>query len=124
MTRLFFTTGSLFAGLAVAICAATGHGSSPFEETAEIWLEKAIRYQFLHGLALILVAISLKLWPDERRLFTIAGLGYSLGILLFSGSLYFMTFTGISAGYLTPLGGMAFLAGWLALVGADLRLSR
>lgn len=124
MFRTFFTLGALFAGLAVAMGAATGHSPSPFDETARIWLEKAIRYQFFHGLALLTVAVALTLWPSDRKLFAIAGWGFVFGILFFSGSLYFMAFTGISAGYLTPLGGMGFLAGWLAMAAAGLRLSR
>ncbi|SHO43228.1 DUF423 domain-containing protein [Desulfopila aestuarii] len=122
MHRFFFTTGALLAGLAVAMGAATGHESSTFNELARVWLEKAVRYQFLHGLALIATAIALGVWQEPRRLLTAAGWCFIAGTLLFPGSLYFMVFTGISAGYLTPLGGTFFLAGWLAMVLAGLKL--
>lgn len=123
MQRFFFTVGAIFAGLAVAMGAATGHESSTFSEMARIWLEKAVRYQFLHGLALIATAIALGLWREPQRLLATAGWCFLAGTLFFSGSLYFMAFTGISAGYLTPLGGTCYLAGWLAMVLAGFKLS-
>jgi len=123
MQRFFFTTGALLAGLAVTMGAATGHESTTFSEIVRVWLEKAVRYQFLHGLALIAIAIALGVWREPRRLLVAAGWCFITGTLCFSGSLYFMAFTGISAGYLTPLGGACFLAGWLAMVLAGLKLS-
>ena len=123
MQRVFFAGGALLVGLAVAIGAATGHHNNPYDELARIWLEKATRYQFIHGLALLVTALAMSHWQEQRRLFTIAGGGFLGGTLLFSGSLYFMAFTGIPAGYLTPLGGMCFLAGWLAMTVAGVRLS-
>ena len=124
MQRFFFTAGSLLAGLAVAMAAVTGHESGTFGGMAGIWLEKAVRYQFLHGLALIAVALSLAVWNEQRTLLTFAGWCFIGGIIFFSGSLYFMAFTSISTGYLTPLGGMGFLAGWIAMVVAGLKLTR
>jgi len=122
MQRFFFTTGALLAGLAVTMGAATGHESSTLSEIVRVWLEKAVRYQFLHGLALIATAIALGVWREPRRLLVAAGWCFLAGSLLFSGSLYYMAFTGISAGYLTPLGGMGFMGGWLAMVLAGLKL--
>jgi len=122
MQRFLFTAGALLAGLAVAMGAATGHESSTVDATTRVWLEKAIRYQFLHGLALIAVALSLAVWHQQRTLLVVAGWCFLGGILFFSGSLYFMAFTKMSAGYLTPLGGMCFLAGWLVMVLAGLKL--
>lgn len=122
MQRLFFTTGALFAGLAVAVGAATGHDSSTLDGMARVWLEKAIRYQFLHALALVMVAVACGIWHRQRSLLTLAGCCFAAGIMLFSGSLYWMAFTGMAAGYLTPLGGLCFLAGWLAMVLAGLKL--
>ena len=58
------------------------------------------------------------------RLVTWAGVCFALGIVLFSGSLYLLTMTGISKlGIITPFGGLAFLAGWLCLGLAAWRLS-
>lgn len=123
MQRLFFVTGALLAGIAVAVAAATGHETSTLDEMAQLWVAKGARYQMYHGLALISVAIALAIWPAQRRLLVIAGWCFVGGTLLFSGSLYFMAFTTISAGYLTPLGGMCYLAGWLAMALAGLTLA-
>ncbi len=120
--RVFFLVGALLAGLAVAIGAAAGHGSGSLDEPARDWIATGSRYQFLHGLALISAAVALAVWPDQRLLLNLAGGFFVAGTLLFSGSLYFMAVTGISAGYLTPLGGLSFLAGWLAMALAGGRL--
>lgn len=123
MQRFFFITGAILAGLAVAIGAATGHETSTLSEIARVWIAKATRYQFYHALALISVAISLAIWQEQGWLLTIAGFCFIGGVLSFCGSLYFMAFTGISAGYLTPMGGMFFLAGWSVLAIAGLKLT-
>lgn len=122
MTRLFFTIGALFAGIAIAIGAAIGHQTTTLSELEQIWIAKATRYQFHHGLALLAVAAALQIWHEQRKLFTAAGFCFIAGILFFSGSLYLMAFAGISAGYTTPLGGIAFLTGWLAMAIAGLKL--
>ncbi len=123
MKRLFFTTGSVLAGLAIAIGAATGHQPSTYDEITRIWLEKATRYQFYHGIALLGVAIALHIWRGQQTLLNLAGWCFIAGVMLFSGSLYLMAFSGISAGYITPFGGMAFLAGWLSMALAGIKLS-
>ena len=79
-----------------------------------------MQYHLLHALALVATG-GLGSRFEPRRL-AFAGLCFAAGILLFSGSLYLMAFTGIDAGYLTPLGGMGFLGGWLAMAVAGLRL--
>lgn len=123
MTRFFFTTGALLAGLAIAIGAATGHYPSTYDEITRIWLEKGTRYQFYHGIALLGVAIALHIWKGQQTLLNIAGFCFIAGVILFSGSLYLMAFSGVSAGYITPFGGTAFLAGWLAMALAGVKLS-
>ncbi len=80
----------------------------------EVW-EKGSRYHLVHALALGLVAAH----PARP---TAAGVAFVLGILLFSGSLYAMTLTGVRAlGAVTPLGGLSFIAGWLLLAAASPR---
>lgn len=74
-------------------------------------------YQMYHGLGLIAVGVLV----DRRksRLANLAGWSFSAGILLFSGSLYLLTLTGVTKwGAVTPLGGAAFLLGWGLLAGA------
>lgn len=83
-------------------------------EMLAIW-QTAVHYQMIHGLAMFgLVA----LWQryDPRRLGQIALLFLS-GTIIFSGSLYMLALTGIKwLGAITPIGGVAFLGGWIALL--------
>ena len=75
--------------------------------------ETGVRYQFYHSLALVLVAVL----PEGRKLFRMAGVFYIAGILLFSSSLYFLACTGVEwIGFVTPIGGLSFLAGHLCLL--------
>lgn len=84
--------------------------------------ETGVRYQMYHVFALVAAAWAWARWPV--RVFTAAGILFVVGILVFSGSLYLLAFTGVRAlGAVTPLGGLAFLAGWLCLAwGAGTRL--
>ncbi len=76
--------------------------------------ETGARYQMYHALALMAVAWAATRWPG--KLTTAAGWCFVAGTLLFSGSLYAMALTGHRAlGAITPLGGVAFLSGWLCL---------
>ena len=79
--------------------------------------ETGIRYQFVHGLGLFVVA-----WLAETRdhaLLSSAGWLFTVGITLFSGSLYALSLSGARGwGMVTPLGGLCFLAGWICLSAA------
>jgi uncharacterized membrane protein YgdD (TMEM256/DUF423 family) len=76
--------------------------------------ETGVRYQMYHVAALLAAAWGWTRW--QNRLFLIAGGLFAGGILIFSGSLYLLALTGTRAlGAVTPLGGLAFLAGWLCL---------
>jgi uncharacterized membrane protein YgdD (TMEM256/DUF423 family) len=76
--------------------------------------ETGARYQLYHALALLAVAWASSRWPGT--LTTAAGWLFVAGTVLFSGSLYAMTLTGVRAlGAITPLGGVAFIAGWVCL---------
>ncbi|WP_230124404.1 DUF423 domain-containing protein, partial [Pseudomonas sp. Bi70] len=71
-------------------------------------------YQLIHALALLGVAILALIAPG--RLVNLAGGFFAVGIVLFSGSLYALTLSGIAKlGIITPFGGLAFLAGWACL---------
>lgn len=73
-----------------------------------------VTYQLVHALALFGVALLAAHIPG--RLVTWAGVSFAVGILLFSGSLYLLTTTGIGKlGIITPFGGLAFLVGWFCL---------
>jgi uncharacterized membrane protein YgdD (TMEM256/DUF423 family) len=76
--------------------------------------ETGARYHMYHALALLVVAWASARWPAGS--ISAAGWLFVLGTLLFSGSLYLLTVTGHRwLGAITPLGGAAFIAGWLAL---------
>lgn len=74
-----------------------------------------IQYQFLHTLALLVVGLLIQQW-GKSMLLSAAAISYITGILVFSGSLYVLSLTGIRwLGAITPIGGTAFLAGWICL---------
>lgn len=81
----------------------------------ERWWKVGAQYHLIHAAALIGVAAH----PSQPA---VAGWSFLVGILLFSGSLYAMTLTNITKlGMITPLGGLAFIVGWLALGFASVR---
>ena len=115
MIRTFWMLGCTFAFLAVAAGAFGAHALrdrlSP--EMLAVW-ETAARYQMYHALALLVVAFAAARWPASG--WSAAGWLFSVGIVVFSGSLYLLAFTGTRwLGAISPLGGAAFLAGWIAL---------
>jgi len=114
MKKLFFISGAILGGLVVAIGAYGAHGGHEVlvQNNALITFSKAVRYHMHHAIMLIAVAIAMHVWKEETKLFNIAGWLFFAGIILFSGSLYIIAFTGIKMGYVTPLGGIAFVAGW------------
>lgn len=76
--------------------------------------ETGVRYQMYHVFAIVAAAWAAARWP--ARVFAAAGWLFVAGIVIFSGSLYLLAFTGVrTLGAITPLGGLAFLAGWLCL---------
>lgn len=76
--------------------------------------ETGVRYHVIHALALLAVAWAATRW--ESRAIPAAGWLFITGIVLFSGSLYALALSGMRGlGAITPLGGVAFIAGWLCL---------
>lgn len=122
MERLFFALAAILGGLAVALGAFGAHALEGRVEARLLEVfETGVRYQFYHALALIAVVVAISHWPNSN-LPIIAGWLFVAGIVIFSGSLYLMTFTGIRwLGAITPIGGVAFIAGWLCLVFTALR---
>ncbi len=123
MQRLFAMMGAVSAGLAVAAGAFGAHALRERVETRLLEVfETAARYQMYHALALFAVAWLVGQGGRVSPPATAAGWCFVAGTLLFSGSLYAMTFTGIRAlGAITPLGGVCFLAGWVLLAVAAQR---
>jgi uncharacterized membrane protein YgdD (TMEM256/DUF423 family) len=115
MDRLFFVLGSLSGLISVAAGAFGAHALRP--RLAPEFLsafETAASYQMYHALALLAAAWAASRWPGKKSKW--AGWCFVVGTLLFSGSLYMLALTGTRwLGAITPLGGTAFMAGWLCL---------
>jgi uncharacterized membrane protein YgdD (TMEM256/DUF423 family) len=115
MERAFAVVGSVFAFLGVALGAFAAHAlEERLEARALEVFETGVRYQMIHALGLILLALLLARWPGSLGVW--AGWAFVGGVLVFSGSLYLLALSGVRAwGAVTPLGGVAFLAGWALL---------
>jgi uncharacterized membrane protein YgdD (TMEM256/DUF423 family) len=128
MERVFFLASGVFGFLTVAFGAFGAHAlRSRFSGLADgpsrlEWWQTATLYQAVHALALALAAhLSAR---TSSTAATVAGVSFGVGIVLFSGSLYTMALTGVRAlGAVTPLGGLAFLIGWAAIVWSALKIS-
>lgn len=122
MLRGFLMLAAFFGFTGVALGAFAAHGlkNRLTPEYLAIF-HTGVTYQLVHTLALFGVALLVTQIPG--RLMTWAGASFAIGILLFSGSLYLLTLTGISKlGIVTPFGGLAFLLGWICLGLAAWRL--
>jgi uncharacterized membrane protein YgdD (TMEM256/DUF423 family) len=116
MTNIFFSIGAILAAVSVALGAFAAHGATKFMTEQQLgWVEKAARYNMYHALALFAVAWALTRWTSQTGLLNTAGWLFVAGIALFSGSLYVMALSSLRLGYITPLGGIAFVLGWALL---------
>ena len=116
MDRTFFLIASLFGGLSVALGAFGAHAlRDRIEASLLANYQTGVSYMFYHALALFAVAWAISRWPSSS-LPVWAGWLFVAGIAVFSGSLFVMAFTGLRwLGAITPIGGVAFIAGWLLL---------
>jgi uncharacterized membrane protein YgdD (TMEM256/DUF423 family) len=114
-----------FAAISGFLCVAFGafgaHGLKPLLTPSLLaTFETAVRYQFYHSLALVLLVVLYQLNPNKQLLRS--AYFFIAGIVLFSGSLYGLVFTSIGAepwrwlGPVTPMGGISFMIGWVFLV--------
>lgn len=116
MHKLFLLTGSISGMLSVAIGAFGAHAlKATLEANNRLeTFETAVKYQFYHSLALLLLGVIMLHF--QNKAFNVSGYGFIVGISIFSGSLYTLSLTGITKlGAITPLGGLAFIIGWIAL---------
>lgn len=118
---------SVYGFVAVAFGAFGAHGLKAFlaglEDGAQrqAWWQTAAQYHLAHALAIGLTAYVAS--RVESPAVMIAGVGFAGGVLIFSGSLYLMTVTGLRwLGAITPIGGLLLLVGWAALGVAALKL--
>lgn len=128
MERLFLVSSGLFGFLAVVLGAFGAHGLKtrladlPDAAQRMDWWTKAAHYQLTHALALGLAAYLVGRTASTAS--QVAGVAFIIGMLIFSGSLYVMTLTGIRVlGAVTPLGGLSFLVGWVAVIVASWGIS-
>lgn len=121
MLKTFVLLGSVNAFLAVALGAFGAHGLKdklPADLLAVY--QTGVHYHMFHALGLILIAILSKFMPSQ--LIGWSGWSIFIGIVLFSGSLYVLSISGIRMlGIITPFGGVAFLIGWICLAVAAIR---
>ena len=115
MVRAWLLLAAFFAGTGVGLGAFAAHALKSHLSVEYLAVfQTGVHYQMLHALALLALALLARSLPG-RWLLAAGGL-FSLGIVLFSGSLYALTLSGVTAlGMITPLGGVAFLLGWLCL---------
>ncbi len=115
MLRTFLMLAAFFGFTGVALGAFAAHGLKNRLSSEYLAIfHTGVNYQLVHTLALFAVALLAAHLPG--RLVSWAGGLFCVGIVLFSGSLYVLTLTGVSKlGMVTPFGGLAFLAGWFCL---------
>ncbi len=122
MEKTFLLLASILGALSVALGAFGAHAlenrmSADLLSTYEV----GVRYHVYHVLALLGVVAVLIRWPDSG-VAVAAGWLFVAGIVIFSGSLYVLAFTGVRwLGAITPIGGVAFIAGWICLAWVALR---
>ncbi|MBB6462520.1 DUF423 domain-containing protein [Flammeovirga kamogawensis] len=116
MSRNIIIIGAIFCALAVGIGAFGAHGlKSVLLENGRLeTFETGVKYHFYHGLGLLILgALAQQIdkgWLKWAAVFMVAG------IFIFSGSLYILSITGITwLGAITPIGGVGFIAAWIAL---------
>ncbi|MFL9483013.1 DUF423 domain-containing protein [Chitinophagaceae bacterium LWZ2-11] len=121
MHRGYLKTAAFLGALSVVLGAFAAHKlKQVLGVEALATFETGVRYQFYHVFALALVALIYKEHPN--KLLDYAGLLFIGGIILFSGSLYLLTYLNsvgivvpVAVGILTPIGGVLFICGWLCL---------
>lgn len=123
MAKLFITLASLSGMLAVILGAFGAHGlRGRLDDYAMGVFQTAVQYHFYHSLALLAVGI-IALGQPQTALLKSSGWLFVVGILVFSGSLYLLAISGMKwLGAITPLGGLAFIAGWASLAATGWKL--
>ncbi|MCO5235217.1 MAG: DUF423 domain-containing protein [Chitinophagaceae bacterium] len=121
MSKRFIQYAAILGALSVALGAFGAHALKKFVEADVVaTFETGVRYQFYHTLALLCVGILYRRMPG--KVMEWAGIFFISGIVLFSGSLYLLTYLNATetvglggVGAITPLGGLCFIAGWICL---------
>ncbi len=129
MSKRFIQYAAILGALSVALGAFGAHALKKIVEAdAVATFETGVRYQFYHTFALLAIGILYRRMPG--KLMEWAGILFISGIVLFSGSLYLLTYLNATetvglkgVGAVTPLGGLCFIAGWICLLVQSLKPS-
>ena len=121
LERVFFLAGAIGALVGVAAGAFGAHAlKNRLAPDMLAVFEVGVRYQMYHALALIACAWAITRWPGA--LVATGGWLFIAGTIVFSGSLYALSLSGVRwLGAITPIGGLALLAGWLCLAAAAIK---
>jgi len=121
MHRRFLILAGLLGFLGVLAGTFGAHGLKGRIEPAMIeTFEVGVRYHLVHAVALLVVALMAQ--QKISACMKVAGWGFTIGIIIFSGTLYLLAVTGMKwLGAITPLGGVGFMVGWIALLVAGVR---
>ena len=127
MHKLSLTSGALLAAIAVILGAFGAHALKVILSPDQLQtFETGVRYQFYHSFALLATGIIHTSFTNKQV--KLAGIFFLIGIILFSGSLYLLTFLKLNGdvglkglGILTPIGGVFFILGWLLLLTGIIR---
>jgi len=121
----WIASGAILMGLAVALGAFGAHGlRSRLDAYSLSVYEKAVFYHFVHALGILLVALLVRVNAINAAGGARAAWLLFIGIVLFSGSLYALAISGVRMlGAITPIGGLAFIIGWLLLAWEAVRKS-
>lgn len=119
MAKLFITLASCSGMFAVMLGAFAAHAlKNTLDEYSLGVFQTAVQYHFYHSFALLAVGI-LAISLPESLLLRSSGWLFVIGLLLFCGSLYILSFSGVRwLGAITPLGGLSFIAAWATLAAA------
>jgi len=116
MQKLFLIIGSIAMALAVGLGAFGAHGLKEIltDEMLDIF-ETGVKYHFYHAIGLLVIALVAQLIPNSSLL-QWSGWLMLAGIIIFSGSLYVLSISGIRwMGAITPIGGLCFILAWILL---------
>ncbi len=116
MQKLFLIIGSIATALAVGLGAFGAHGLKEMltDEMLDIF-ETGVKYHFYHAIGLLVIGLVAQLIPNSSLL-QWSGWLMLAGIIIFSGSLYILSISGIRwMGAITPIGGLCFIVAWILL---------
>jgi uncharacterized membrane protein YgdD (TMEM256/DUF423 family) len=121
LSRFFLVAGALAMALGVALGAYSAHAAKGAAHPEAVrLLQTAVQYQLVHGLGIL--AVGLVARAGVSRWLAASGGLLLAGVILFCGSLWVLALANQSLGPVAPLGGIAFIAGWLALAVHALRM--